>query len=145
MRPRDSQDNSVHRAQLLLCSFLAPHFSAYGLKIFNVSFRIWIANVMEHCLDPKLSKEVFKTVEQMLRHMFFTYLDLGFLLVCESRGFWSEHVVPGVRRRPRHRPVRGRVWFNRGHGCCWQPLVENSEWLQVLVLEQSYDGNKRDL
>ena len=117
MRPRDSQDNSVHRAQLLLCSFLAPHFSAYGLKIFNVSFRIWIAIVMEHCLDPKLSKEVFKTVEQMLRHMFFTYLDLGFLLVCESRGFWSEHVVPGVRRRPRPRPVRGRVWFNRGHGC----------------------------
>ena len=96
MRPRDSQDNSVHRAQLLLCSFLAPHFSAYGLKIFNVSFRIWIANVMEHCLDPKLSKEVFKTVEQMLRHMFFSYLDLGFLLVCESRGFRSEHVVPGV-------------------------------------------------
>ena len=106
MGPRDSQDNSVHRAQLLLCSFLAPHFSAYGLKICNVSLRIWIANVMEYCMDPKLSKEIFKTVKQMLRHMFFTYLDLGFLLVCESRGFWSKHIVPGVRRRPR--PGRDR-------------------------------------
>ena len=105
-RPRDSQDNSVHRAQLLLCSFLAPHFSAYGLKICNISLRIWIANVMEYCMDPKLSKEIFKTVKQMLRHMFFTYLDLGFLLVCESRGFWSKHIVPGVRRRPR--PGRDR-------------------------------------
>ena len=57
-------------------------------------------------MDPKLSKEIFKTVKQMLRHMFFTYLDLGFLLVCESRGFRSEHVVPGVRRRPR--PGRDR-------------------------------------
>ena len=75
MRPRDSQDNSVHRAQLLLCSFLAPYFSAYGLKICNISLRIRIANVMEYCLDPKLSKEIFKTVEQMLLYL----LGLSFL------------------------------------------------------------------
>ena len=75
MGPRDSQDNLVHRAQHLLCSFLAPHFSAYGLKMCNISLRIRIANVMEYCLDPKLSKENFKTVKQKLRKMFFTYLD----------------------------------------------------------------------
>ena len=46
MRPKDSQDDSVHRAQLLLCSFLAPHFSAYGLKICNASLKIRIANVI---------------------------------------------------------------------------------------------------